>query len=203
MENIKILVVDDQDADSIKENIEDFIFQETNCDIETARSIEEADIKIKEKNADKRFFDIMIIDMNLKQNNHHNLEGLEILERNFSCIKLVLTSNKSFKNCVECLRKGAFDYIIKNSTEYDPYVRLKESMRQALDERLMEKEMPFLSWVSKQHLWLSREYGGQWIAVIDEIVVEADKDYDLMKKRVKEKYPFFRPDTINIPEVEL
>jgi DNA-binding NtrC family response regulator len=196
MGKIKILVVDDDQAVVIKENIEDFTFQGIDCQIETSISITEAKEKISRLKKKKQFYDIMIIDMKMPNSDE---EGLEIFKMQLYCIKIVLTAIPTIQNCVKCLKKGAFDYIEKNSVAYEPYEKLKESMTNGLKERLREKETPFMKWINENHPNLTRDYGGENIAVIDDIVVDSDKNYNVLIKRVKKRYPFFQPNVINIP----
>ncbi len=73
-------------------------------------------------------------------------------------------------------------------------------MTDGLEERLREQEAPFLKWVKKNNSTLSRDYEGDYIAVLDEIVVDSDKNYSVLMKQVKERYPFFQPQVTNIPK---
>ena len=127
-------------------------------------------------------------------------EGLEIFKMQLYCIKIVLTANPNIPICVKCLKKGAFDYIEKNAVAYDPYEKLKESMTNGLKERLREQETTFLKWINDNHSTLTRDFGGEHIAVIDDIVVDSDTKYNVLKKRVKKRYPFFQPLYTKIPE---
>ena len=69
MKKIKILVVDDEQSEKIKENLEDFSFQEpesrvlipVGVEIETAFSIPEAEDKISRLKMKKQFFDVRLI----------------------------------------------------------------------------------------------------------------------------------------------
>lgn len=195
---IKVLIVEDEMADEIKEGIEDFSFNGAECQFEIIKTLNEAKRLITKKWHQKQFYDLMIIDLNLGGN---GMEGMEIFNLGLSCIKIVFTIEDDIRNCVQCLKAGAFDYIVKNSKQkkYNAYKLLKESMRLGLDERLKEKEDTFLVWVNKNNKELTGQYGGKYIAVIDGIVVGSDNNYNRLKDDVNEKYPFFQPRFINIP----
>jgi CheY-like chemotaxis protein len=207
MEKIKVLVVDDEQAATIRKNLEDFSFQEpkfgiitpVGCAIETAVSIKEAEEKISRLKKKIQFYDIMTIDMRMPNSDE---EGLEIFKLQLSCIKIVLTAHSSIQNCVKCLKAGAFDYIEKNSSDYDPYEKLKSSMKQGLVERLKKPFDPFMRWLNKNLLEFIEKYSGEHIAVIDEMVVEHDLNYDSLMERVKKNYPFHHPSIAAVPRKE-
>lgn len=196
MEPIKILVIDDEHSERIKENFEDFKFNEVSCKTETALSIEEAKKKIKEKSHLKQFFDVMIVDMWLDKPN----DGLSMFKVGASCIKIVLTAFPSVENCVESFKNGAFDYISKNTA--DAYLKLKKSVASGLEGRLTKPVDHFMLWLNQNQSKLIEEYGGKYIAVIDEIVVGVGDSHIPLEKEVKEKYPFHIPEITPIPERE-
>lgn len=199
MGKINILVVDDEQAEEIKESIQDFTFHEIGCVINTAESIEDAEKNIADKKEKMEFYDIMIVDMKLDELRLDR--GLEILKMQLSCIKIVLTSYPSLHNCIQSFKVGrVFDYIDKNSTKYNPVERLKESMKAGLEERLKQEEIPVLVWIRDNLEKLIKQYGGKYIAVIDEIVVDSHKNSSILGERVKQNYPFFRPHITDIPE---
>jgi CheY-like chemotaxis protein len=206
-EKINILVVDDEQAEVIKENLEDFSFQEpesgvlipVGVEIETAITIPEAEDKISRLKIKKQFYDIMVIDMKMGSSDE---EGLKIFDMQLSCIKIVLTALPSIENCVKCLKAGAFDYIEKNSQQYNPYEKLKFSMKEGLEERLKKPFDPFMRWLNKNLAEFIEQYSGEHIAVIDEIVVEHDLRYEAFMERVKKNYPFFIPTIATVPRKE-
>jgi CheY-like chemotaxis protein len=205
MGKIKILIVDDEAAEIIKENLEDFSFQEPEAgipvgvEIETAFSIPEAEDKISRLKMEKKFYDIMVIDMKMGSSDE---EGLKIFDMQLSCIKIVLTARPSIENCVKCLKAGAFDYIEKNAVGYDPYEKLKSAMKLGLDERLKKPFDPFMRWLNKNLVEFIEQYSGEYIAVIDEIVVEHYLNSYSLMERVKKKYPFHHPTIATIPQKE-
>ena len=203
MEKIKILVVDDEEAEKVKENVEDFTFrkgeQAVGCEIDTALTIAQATEKISGLKKKNQFYDIMIIDMVMEEGEE---AGLEIFKMQLSCIKIVLTAHPSIPNCVKCLKAGAFDYIEKNALAYDPYEKLKKSMTRGLQKRLEIPYDPFMRWLNTNLDKFIEDYSGEHIAVIDYMVVDDDPDYDELLKRVKENYPFHVATIAPIPNKE-
>lgn len=202
MKRIKILVIDDEEAEEIKENIEDFTFHGKGCEVETAVTIDDANKRINElRDKKKQFYDVIIIDMKMDDKEENGLELAEKI-RKFSSIKIILTAYSSIQNCVKCLKVGAFDYIDKNAVSYEPYEKLKESMRKGLEERLQEPFDPFMKWLNKNLPEFIEIYSGEHIAVIDETVVEHDLNYDALMERVKKNYPFHIPTIATVPRKE-
>jgi len=195
MREIKTLVVDDEVADQIKENLENFMFHEARLSIEVAKSCQNAIAKINKLKADKQFYDVLIVDMKMDDSED---KGLKILKLSLSSIKIILTALSSIENCISSLKAGAFDYIDKNSIQYDPYEKLKKTIREGLEERLKEPENSFLKWQKRNLSQLVKKYGGKYIAVIDEIVVDCHENHLALKKRVKKKYPYLKVEIAEI-----
>ena len=211
VKKIKILVVDDEEAEEIKENIQDFTYKipgagiktAVGCEIEIATKIDEAEKNINNLKEEKKIYDIIIIDMKMDDSDE---KGLELAEKEgilkLSSIKIVLTAHPSIQNCIKCLKAGAFDYIEKRAVGYDPYKKLRLSMTQGLEERLKKPFDPFMRWLNKNLSKFIEQYSGEHIAVIDEIVVEHDLNYDALIQRVKKNYPFHIASIAPIPRKE-
>lgn len=198
MKEIKTLVIDDEVAEKIKENLEDFKFQDTGLSIEAVDTRQDAIDQINRLKEKKEFYDVVIVDMKMDVSNDSDEQGLEILKLPLSSVKIVFTAFASVDNCIKCLKTGAFDYIDKNSIAYDPYERLKTAIKQGLTGRLKEPGDPFLSWIEQNRAHLEEKYRGKYIAVIDQMVVDAHKNREVLKKRVNDKYPFFKAKIIEI-----
>lgn len=80
-------------------------------------------------------FDVVITDMSMENAG----AGLEVLQAAFSrdlfAEVIVLTAYGNVANAVECMRRGAFDYIEKNQPGVDTYDVLAMKVAQALDRR--------------------------------------------------------------------
>ena len=65
--------------------------------------------------------------------------GLEVLQAAFSrdlfAEVIIMTAYGNVANAVECMRRGAFDYIEKNAPGLDAYEMLAIKVDQALDRR--------------------------------------------------------------------
>ena len=216
MREIKILVVDDEVAEDIKENLENFIFLDARLSIEAVDTCQDAITRIEKLKKDNQFYDVVIVDMKMDDSEEKKFtidapeegrskkedteeKGLEILRIPLPSIKIVLTALSSVENCIKCLKAGAYDYIDKNSIKYDPYERLKNALKESLEERLKEPEDLFMKWKEENLARLQKKYGGKYIAVIAEEVVDADKNKEVLNKRLKENYPFFKAEIMEIP----
>lgn len=80
-------------------------------------------------------FDVIITDMSIESPE----AGLNVLQAAFSrdlfAEVIVMTAYGNVKNAVECMRRGAFDYIEKNMPGVDAYEMLALKVEQALERR--------------------------------------------------------------------
>ena len=83
----------------------------------------------------ERPFDAIITDMSMKDPD----SGLDVLQAAFArdlfAEVIVMTAYGNVANAVECMRRGAFDYIEKNQPGVDAYEMLAIKIEQALDRR--------------------------------------------------------------------
>lgn len=80
-------------------------------------------------------YDVILTDMSMENPE----SGLEVLQAAFSrdlfAEVLVMTAYGNVANAVECMRRGAFDYIEKNKPGVDTYEVLAIKVRHALEQR--------------------------------------------------------------------
>lgn len=80
-------------------------------------------------------FDVIVTDMSMED----PTSGLRVLTAAFSrdlfAEVIVMTAYGNVTNAVECMRRGAFDYIEKNSPDGDVYELLVEKIDKAMDRR--------------------------------------------------------------------
>lgn len=80
-------------------------------------------------------FDVVITDMSMEDAQ----SGLEVLQAAFArdlfAEVIVMTAYGNVANAVECMRRGAFDYIEKNQPGVDTFEALAEKVRGALEVR--------------------------------------------------------------------
>jgi DNA-binding NtrC family response regulator len=80
-------------------------------------------------------FDVIVSDMSMEE----PASGLEVLSAAFSrdlfAEVIVMTAYGNVANAVECMRRGAFDYIEKNQPGVDTYELLADKVEDALAMR--------------------------------------------------------------------
>lgn len=125
----KILVVDDEELarEAIKLRLERDGHQ-----VDTAANEAEAVEKIRTSNPP---YDVVITDMVMESEN----SGLEVLKaallRDVLTEVIVLTAYGSVANAVECLKRGAYDYLEKNIPGVDVYDLLALKVERAMEHR--------------------------------------------------------------------
>ncbi len=86
-------------------------------------------------------FDVIVTDMSIENPN----SGLEVLQaalnRDVLAEVIVMTAYGSVANAVECMRRGAFDYVEKNQPGVDTYEVLAEKVANALERRRRDMRM--------------------------------------------------------------
>lgn len=125
----RVLVIDDEEAvvASVKRRLERMGYA-----IDTAGSAVEGIEKIQ---GVERPYDVIITDMSMDEPD----SGLKVLNsafgRDLFAEVIVMTAYGNVANAVECMRRGAFDYIEKNSPGVDVYEVLAIKVGQALERR--------------------------------------------------------------------
>lgn len=126
---VRVLVIDDEEGvlNSIRRRLE-----RGGYSVSTANSAAEG---IDALNSADRPFDVIVTDMSMDNPN----SGLDILNAAFArdlfAEVIVMTAYGNVANAVECMRRGAFDYIEKNSPGVDAYEILAMKIDQAMDRR--------------------------------------------------------------------
>lgn len=124
-----MLVIDDEEGvlNAIRRRLE-----RSGLNVTTSSSAAEAQSLISD--ADKAF-DVIVTDMSMDNPN----SGLDVLNAAFArdlfAEVIVMTAYGNVGNAVECMRRGAFDYIEKNSPGVDAYEVLAMKIDQAMDRR--------------------------------------------------------------------
>ncbi len=125
----RILVVDDEELarEAIKLRLEHDGHQ-----VDTAASETEAIEKIRTAQLP---YDVVVTDMVMETEN----SGLEVLKaallRDVLTEVIVLTAYGSVANAVECLKRGAYDYLEKNIPGVDVYDLLALKVERAMEHR--------------------------------------------------------------------
>jgi DNA-binding NtrC family response regulator len=125
----RLLVVDDEDEvrAALARRLEREGFQ-----VATAGSEAEGLAALKEA---QKPFDVVITDMNMgdPHSGVHILEGA--VGRDVFTEVIVLTAYGNVANAVECMKRGAFDYVEKNLPGVDVFELLILKVEQALERR--------------------------------------------------------------------
>ncbi len=125
----RILVVDDEELarEAIRMRLE-----RDGHEVETAASEAEAIEKIRTANPP---YDVVVTDMVMETEK----SGMEVLKaallRDVLTEVIVLTAYGSVANAVECLKRGAFDYVEKNIPGVDVYDLLALKVERAMEHR--------------------------------------------------------------------
>lgn len=125
----RILVIDDEDAvlNAVKRRME-----RQGYDVSAASTAAEGISKIQDSTEP---FDAIITDMSIEDPE----AGLHVLNAAFArdlfAEVIVMTAYGNVANAVECMRRGAFDYVEKNSPGVDVFELLAMKVDQAIDRR--------------------------------------------------------------------
>ncbi len=127
----RILVVDDEEAvrSAVKRRLE-----REGCKVDTSDSQAAGVEAVK---THRPPYDVVITDMSMET----PTSGLEMLQTTlgtdvFSEV-IVLTAYGNVGNAVECMKRGAFDYVEKNIPGVDVFELLSLKVEQALERRRM------------------------------------------------------------------
>ncbi|NLN76847.1 MAG: response regulator [Armatimonadetes bacterium] len=125
----KILVIDDEEAvrSAVKRRLE-----RDNYEVDTAETQAEG---IEAINTHNPPYDVVVTDMVMES----PTSGLEVLQTALASDifteLIVLTAYGNVGNAVECMKRGAFDYVEKNIPGVDVFELLSLKVQQALERR--------------------------------------------------------------------
>lgn len=125
----QVLVIDDEEAvlAAVRRRL-----QRAGHEVDTAGSAAEGIARIHERTVP---YDAIVTDMSMDDAE----SGLQVLHAAFSrdlfAEVIVMTAFGNVANAVECMRRGAFDYIEKNAPGKDVYEVLTEKIALALERR--------------------------------------------------------------------
>lgn len=124
-----VLVIDDEETvlASVKRRLE-----RAGHTVETANTAADGILKVLSANP---VFDVILTDMSMDAPE----SGLQVLHAAFTrdlfAEVIVMTAYGNVANAVECMRRGAFDYIEKNAPGVDVYEVIVEKVAAALDRK--------------------------------------------------------------------
>lgn len=126
---VRILVIDDEDAvlNAVRRRL-----ARAGYHVDTANTAAEGIEKI---HAAEIPFDAVVTDMSMDDKE----SGLQVLHAAFTrdlfAEVIVMTAHGNVANAVECMRRGAFDYIEKNNPGTDVYEVLTQKIGSAMERR--------------------------------------------------------------------
>jgi DNA-binding NtrC family response regulator len=125
----RVLVIDDEEGvlNAVRRRLE-----RAGLKVTTASNAAEGTALIAES---PKAFDVIVTDMSMDDPD----SGLQVLHAAFSrdlfAEVIVMTAYGNVANAVECMRRGAFDYIEKNAPGIDAYEVLTIKVGQAMERR--------------------------------------------------------------------
>lgn len=126
---IRVLVIDDEESvlAAVRRRL-----ARAGYTVDVANSAAEGIAMI---HAAETHYDAVVTDMSMDEPE----SGLQVLHAAFSrdlfAEVIVMTAYGNVANAVECMRRGAFDYIEKNAPDVDVYEVLAQKIGQAMERR--------------------------------------------------------------------
>lgn len=180
IENVHLLVVEDNPRflSELLEWLREYGYQQ----IETATSAAEA----KEKLADP--FDVIVADMRMEENDSGFTIVNEVKTRNLSSVVIILTANDMVDDCRTAFKRGAWDYISKKATPGTFFAEvLHESIQDAINYFNRWGNVQNEQWIAENLEILEQNHFGQYIAVINKVVIDAADTEEALQQRIEER----------------
>ncbi len=142
---------------------------------------------------EKSHFDVIVADMRMEKDD----SGFEIIdivkEFHLSSIVIILTANDTVEDCRKALKgKGAWDYISKTMANADSMEELHKSVQEALEYFNRWGNVQDKTWINENIGYLLNNYRNQFVAVLNNKVIESDSDKSELEKRIiDKKLPLF------------
>jgi CheY-like chemotaxis protein len=177
-ENIHLLLVEDNPGflEELIEWLKDFGYQ----NLETATNVNEAITKLQNP------FDVIISDMRMEADD----SGFAILDQvqslNLSSVVIILTANDTVNDCRNSFKKGAWDYISKNM-KGNVFDVLHQSIQEAITYFNRWGNVKNDQWIEENLQQLEQDYWGQYIAVINKMVIEIADSEESLKRKIEER----------------
>ncbi|MDM8569120.1 putative DNA binding domain-containing protein [Thiotrichales bacterium HSG1] len=160
----------------------------------------------KEK-LDQHVFEVIIADMRLAGDSGGGfLVFEEIQKRNITAAVIILTANDTVIDCRKAHKLGAWDYIPKSMFDgADPFNELHQSIQEAITYLNRWGNRKDEQWLANNSEYLQENYLDQYVAIINQNVMESAKTEEELKTKIHErKLPLFLPiiEKIEIVDIE-
>jgi ActR/RegA family two-component response regulator len=187
--NVHLLLVEDNEGylERALRRLTKFGYQH----LDTAAKESEAREKL-----DQNHYEVIITDMRLGQNDEGGFTIVdEVKQRNLSAVVIILTANDTVADCRKALKGyGCWDYISKSMRERSALEELHHSIQQALTYLNRWGNRKDEKWIEENWAELLDNYRNQYIAVINNAVIETAATEPALKERLTErKLPRFLP----------
>ncbi|MCP4701844.1 MAG: response regulator [Gammaproteobacteria bacterium] len=158
---------------------------------DTARNEEEARHCLEQNH-----YDVIIADMRLGSDNAGGFAVVdEVKLRNITSVIIVLSANDTVADCRKALRGGrCWDYISKTMEEGSALEELHRSMQEALTWLNRWGNRQDEAWIQDNLDSLREKYPEQFVAVINNTVIESAATAEKLKQHLEERrLPLFLP----------
>lgn len=133
-------------------------------------------------------FDVIVADMRMESDDS-GFEIIDIVKQlKLSSIVIILTANDTVADCRKALKgKGAWDYISKTIGNGDSMQELHKSILAALDYFNQWGNVQDRTWINENMGGLLDNYRGEFVAVLNNEVIEHAQDSAELERRIIEK----------------
>jgi response regulator of citrate/malate metabolism len=180
--NIKLLVVEDRPA--VTTEIREWLVKIYGySDFDAALNMTEAKQYLKSNH-----YDVIIADMYLGEETKTGgfLILEEIEQQGITSIVIIFTANENYPDCRHAFQNGAFDYISKN-IKGNAFEELHHAIQRALTYINRWGNRHNEEWIQNNHEYLNVNYNNQYVAVLNNGVIESAATQDDLKQRIKDK----------------
>lgn len=178
-DNVNLLLVEDHQnylEELIEWSKEEFGYQ----NIETAINVKEATEKLQNP------FDIIVADMRMEADDSGFAVLEEVQSQNLSSVVIILTANDTVTDCRNAFKKRAWDYISKNM-KGNVFEILDASIKEAITYFNRWGNVKNDQWIEEKREYLEEQYWGEYIAVINQTVIEAAYTKEELIQKIEER----------------
>lgn len=216
-----VLVVDDEPLmfQILRDGFNDFA-ESADCPYEfevyAARSAAECVEKIRAQGpkADRPPYDVIVLDVRMEEE-RSGLDTAFVLALYEELgvdrpVQIVFTGYPSYPNCIEAMRYGAWDYIVKEdvgeTTMAQVVVKSAVTRLRQLDDRRKQETLIGSEWLPLHILELQENYEGKLVAIWDvpqiRVIASGQDAFELeagLRDWRREHEPWQRPFVVQIP----
>jgi hypothetical protein len=110
----------------------------------------------------------------------------EVEQRGITSIVIIFTANDNYQDCRHAFQNGVFDYISKN-IKGNAFEELHYAIQRALVYIERWGNCHNEEWIKNNRDYLNANFNNQYVAVLNNGVIESADTQDALKQRIKEK----------------